>query len=261
MENSHTYTISDLIGAIEHHSIPTYYLVTKKGAGNIIGDIDSIEEYYENLFLKFQSLLNTLKINKYDAIMISTYLSDAKVAKAILEEKLKVFTYNDNSLRNSLSSNENKSYCYYKLDFSVKIETLNLIINSLDGELSFLNFASSDESKKELPVLNTKSNQVINDSGRATFNLSKKESIMLIHVFEKTNLLKFESDEQLSKFIESNFSFTEIRANADKGKALPMKDVRSEISKLRGGQHSESNNKILEKLLNKLNETIHLFEF
>lgn len=105
-------------------------------------------------------------------------------------------------------------------------------------------------------------NQKNGITGRATFNLSKKESIMLLYILEKTDLLKFESDGQISKFIENNFCFTEIRDNAgNNGQVSLMKDVRSEISNLRAGHKSDSNNKILEKLLNKLNDTIHLFEF
>lgn len=133
-----------------------------------------------------------------------------------------------------------------KQDLITKIANFDYIIST---DFDYNTFSESNQKQEK------------ETAGRATFNLSKKEAIMLVYILEKTDLLKFESEEQIPKFIEKNFCFTEIRDNADKGKSIHMKDVRSEISKLRGGQHSESNNKILEKLLNKLNETIHLFEF
>lgn len=143
-----------------------------------------------------------------------------------------------------------------------KLDALTNLKRDLIIKIANLDYrVSTDFDYNSINLSNPNQNQKKEYAGRATFNLSKKEAIMLIYILEKTNLLKFESEEQISKFIESNFCFTEIRDNADKGKALQMKDVRSEISKLRGGQHSESNNKILEKLLNKLNDTIHLFEF
>lgn len=259
MENTHKYTISNIIGIIEHTSMPTSYLVTKKaGITRAIND-DSIEEYYEELFNNFQNLLNIERLEKSDITTIHNYLTEAKVAKAILEENFKVYTHNYSSLYENLSSYEKNLYTYTKLAFSLKIETLSLIVNSLNQEISFLNFTPATGYKKELIGLNTEFKT--DNSEKAIFNLSKKEAIMLIYILEKTGLLKFEIEEQISKFIENNFCFTEIRDNADKGKALLMKDVRSEISKLRGTQHSDSNNKLLEKLLVKLNETIHLFEF
>lgn len=259
MENTHKYTISNIIGVIEHHTIPTSYLVTKKAGSTGTVNNESIEEYYEELFNSFQKLLNVEKIEKCDISTIHNYLTEAKVSKAILEENFKVYTHNYNSVNQNLSSYERDLYIYTKLEFSLKIETLSLIINSLNQELSFLKFIPPTDSKKESIDLDNKSTSI--NTERATFNLSKKESIMLLYILEKTGLLKFESEEQISKFIENNFCFTEMRDNADNGKALVMKDVRSEISKLRARLNSDSNNKILEKLLNKLNDTIHLFEF
>lgn len=133
-----------------------------------------------------------------------------------------------------------------KQDLITKIANFDYIIST---DFDYNTFSESNQKQEK------------ETAGRATFTLSKKESIMLIYILEQTGLLKFESEEQISKFIENNFCFTEIRDNADKGKALLMKDVRSEISKLRARLNSDSNNKVLEKLLNKLNDTIHLFEF
>lgn len=259
MENTHGYTISNIIGIIEHTSMPTSYLVTKKaGITGAIND-DSIEEYYEELFNNFQNLLNIERLEKSDIITIHNYLTEAKVAKAILEENFKVYTHNYNSsLYENLSSYEKNLYAYNKLAFSLKIETLSLIVNSLNQEISFLNFTPTTGSKKDLIDLNTAFKT--DNSEKATFNLSKKESIMLIYILEKSNLLNFQNEEQRRRFIEENFCFTEMRDNNDKGKSLPMKDVSSEISKLKSYSDAESNNKVLRKLIDKL-ESLDSYKF
>jgi hypothetical protein len=261
MENSHTYTISNIIGIIEHDTIPTQFLVSKKLLTTSFEFDDSIEEYFEQQFIEFQRILNALKTGKYDAIILSNYLTEAKVAKAVLEERQAVYTHNYPSVRESLSSFEMEFYNWKKLEFSLKIDTLNLIINSLNGELSFLKFTSSDESKTEIPLLNTKSNQIINNFGRARFNIGKKESLMLLYILEKSNLLIFENDEQRKKFIEGSFSFTETRNNHNKGNSFPITDIASDISKFKSFAEADSNNKTLEKLLEKLNKSINEFEF
>ena len=62
-------------------------------------------------------------------------------------------------------------------------------------------------------------------------------------------------------FIENNFNFTETRNNPNKGIALPMKGISSELSDFSSYAEGNSNNKTLEKLLDRLLETIHLYEF
>lgn len=258
MENTHKYTISDIIGLIEHPTIPTDYLVTKKAVSVGTVNDESIEEYYEELFNRFQKLLNIEKIEKCDISTIHNYLSEAKVSKAILEENFKVFTHNYRSVNQNLSSDERDLYIYTKLAFSLKIETLSLIINSLNQEISFLKFIPPADSKKESIDSGTKLMSV--NGGRATLNLGKKESIMFFYILEKSDFIKFENDEQRRRFLEENFCFTELRDNSDKGKSLPMKDVSSELSKLKSYSERESNNKALRKLLDKL-ESIDSFKF
>ena len=51
-----------------------------------------------------------------------------------------------------------------------------------------------------------------------------------------------------------------MRDNDDKGKSLIMKDVSSEISKLKSYSDAEANNKVLRKLIDKL-ELIDSYKF
>jgi len=143
-----------------------------------------------------------------------------------------------------------------------KLDVLTNLKNDLILKIANFDYRINTDFDYNSSTLSASSqNHYTGIASRATFNLSKKESIMLIYILEQTGLLTFEGEEQIHKFIERNFCFTEIRNNTDNGKATHMKDVGSEISKLRAGHNSDSNNKVLDKLLNKLNDTIHLFEF
>ena len=74
-------------------------------------------------------------------------------------------------------------------------------------------------------------------------------------------LLEFESIEHRRLFIEKNFNFTETRNNSNNGKSFPMKGVSSELADFKSYTEGASNNKTLEKLLKKLQDTIHLYQF
>lgn len=50
-----------------------------------------------------------------------------------------------------------------------------------------------------------------NSINKATFNLSRTDSIIFLYMLEKFNLLKFESTSQRNRFIEQNFNYTEYR--------------------------------------------------
>jgi hypothetical protein len=119
----------------------------------------------------------------------------------------------------------------------------------------------SDTTIEQIP----KSTGLINfaDVGKATFKMSKKEALMVLYVLEKTNLLAFDSELQRNKFIEQNFNYTEMRNNADKGNALQMKDVNSEMSNLHSPERNQiiANDKALKKLIKQLDETIMSFKF
>lgn len=144
---------------------------------------------------------------------------------------------------------------------------LSKILNNLYDKVDYLN------SNVDSIVVNNVENETVNfnkadtcdipfkNVGRATFKLNKKESLMLLYILEQEHLLEFESIEHRRLFIESNFNFTETRKNPNNGNALPMKGVSSELSDFSSYSERASNNKTLEKLLKKLNETIHLFEF
>jgi transcription initiation factor IIE alpha subunit len=132
-------------------------------------------------------------------------------------------------------------------------DEIDLIISNGNGELEN-NSDFSEIDSSPIPF---------SDSGKVTFKMSKKESLMLLFVLEQNNLIEFEDDNQRRKFIENNFNFTEVRKNKDEGKTFPMIGVSSEISKFRSLDRDEliSNTKTLNCLLERLNNTIYEFEF
>jgi len=224
--------------------------------------VDSnIINHYNDLFHQFKVRLYTQLLRKCDIALLKKYIDDSKEAKktiSILNLKLKN-DYFDYKRENRLLIAENTQQVRTKL---IKIERiLDNIISIIEDERDNFDYRITADYEEILNLLTT---PVIKPeygiAGRAIFNLSKKESIMLIYILEKSNLLNFQNEEQRRRFIEENFCFTEMRDNNDKGKSLPMKDVSSEISKLKSYSDAEANNKVLRKLIDKL-ESLDSYKF
>lgn len=145
-----------------------------------------------------------------------------------------------------------------KLEYlsNIKIELQNKIIfldYRVKGDFeSFSNSSSTITQNQEYGIVE-----------RATFNLSKKESLMLLFLLEEEKLLKFENNTHRRNFIEQNFNFTEVRNNESYGKTFPMAGTISEYSKFRSDNRDEikSNNKTLDSLFKRFNDIIETFEF
>lgn len=220
-------------------------------------------DYYSKLFKDFTSSLKLQLQENANADLLNIYLETVK--KSIKE-------FNENFEYNITTYSECKDFVVYPDEYSDKYEALinilstqNSILNQvksiLSDELEFIDFGlKSDFSYDNLDLLN---NDIKKESvGKATFKMSKKESLMLIYILEQENLLKFDNDIQRRKFIENNFNYTEMRENASNfGEAREMIGIGKEFTNFSAYTEAKTNNKTLEKLLKKLNETIHLFEF
>lgn len=135
-----------------------------------------------------------------------------------------------------------------KQDLITKIANFDYIIST---DFDYNTFSESNQKhEKETAV-------------RATFNLSKKESLMLLYILEEINLLKFDNNAQRKNFIEQNFNFTEVRNNEFYGKSFPMTGIQSEYSKFNSNDREElkSNNKTLENISKKLITIMEEFKF
>lgn len=151
-------------------------------------------------------------------------------------------------------------------DIRTVTATINSVLSKiqlkLENEIEFIGYKTNADYQSESDKIDLDSSNIpFSDSGRATFKMSKKESLLLLYVMEKEGLIEFESERQRIKFLESNFNYTEVRKNKNFDKAFPMAGVNSEISALKASHEANSNNKLLEKVLTKLNETIHMHQF
>ncbi|MFV8343611.1 hypothetical protein [Flavobacterium sp. XS2P39] len=135
-----------------------------------------------------------------------------------------------------------------KQDLITKIANFDYIIST---DFDYNTFSESNQKHEK------------ETAGRATFNLSKKESLMLLYILEEANLLKFEDKTQRKTFIEQSFSFTGVRNNEAYGKSFPITDIKSEYSKFNSKDRDElkSNNKTLENLSKKLITIMEEFKF
>lgn len=216
--------------------------------------VDSnINNYYNDLFHQFKLRLYTQLLRKCDIALLKKYIDDATEARKIISTlnfrlKNNYFEYKRD---NRIIIAENIQKVRGKL---IKIERiLNNIISIIEDERDNFDYRVIADYEE---ILNLLSTPIIKPeygtAGRATFNLSRKESVMFIYILEKSNLLNFQNEEQRRRFIEENFCFTEMRDNDDNGKPFPMKDINSELSILKSYSKSEINNKALRKLLDKL---------
>ena len=95
---------------------------------------------------------------------------------------------------------------------------------------------------------------VTHSNNRATFNLSKTDSLMFIYMLEKCNLINFESTSHRNSFIEKNFNYSDLRNIQSENKVQPMKGVGVDIANIKSNDKPSLKrfNKNLESLKDKL---------
>lgn len=224
------------------------------------------KNHFTELHKKFKHLFLIQLKENCNKELILKYINIVKteISNVNKDSLYQAVTYNDRKEKD-LNSEENIiDFNDINTIISTQQAVLLKIKSKLEEELEFVDFRTSIDYQQQIETNDFDSSNIpFSDSGRATFKMSKKESLMLLYILEKVELLVFENDDQRKRFIESNFNFTEVRKNKNEGKSFPMIGTSSEISefKSRIKVDIDSNNKVLEKLLKKLTETIHLFEF
>lgn len=221
--------------------------------------LETIEESYNTLN---QKLLIQLKENS-DIELLQIFIDLVDTNGVVLQE-----LYVKYRIKLSESNNTNPVYTKsipivcgiidHKLDYLTNIK------KDLHTKIAFFKYKTSTDFNLDSDSTTTlNQNQEFSTASRATFNLSKKESLMLLYVLEEVSLLKFENTTHRKSFIEQNFNFTEVRNNESHGKSFPMTGIQSEYSKFNSNDTNElkSNNKTLEIISKKLNHIIENFEF
>lgn len=219
-------------------------------------------DYYKDLFEKIRMHLYIQLSEKCDLKLLNKYLEEALASKkknTELNRKVKIFFI---EAKNSQD--------FIKIDNVQKTRTLlnkiekiiNHVISIIKDEIEYFDYRVSKDYESIInSISQTKTNKIEIIESNLIFKMSKKESLMLLYILEESGLISFSNEDNKNKFIENNFCFTEVRNNPDKGNHFPMIGISSEISKFKSRVDGESNNKTLEKLLKKLKETIHLFDF
>ena len=220
-------------------------------------------DFYEILYNKFETFLlvqirDGISIEQIEEFILNTKSTISKLISSSDAHRID-FLF---SKRDEILSNEAESTHYEIANIiSTQKAVLNRVLLKLYASIDLYKENKIDDLlSEEIPNIDS-SIIKFDNIGKATFKLSKKETLMLLFILEQENLLEFESIEQRRLFIENNFNFTETRNNPNKGQALPLKGISSELSDFISYTEGDSNNKTLEKLLKRLLETIHQYEF
>ena len=226
---------------------------------------DVTVEFYNDLFLNFRILLYTQLREKCDIILLNKYCKEAKfnlenISKIEDEYKFKYF--------NAIDENEEiKALCINKIRkrLFTLFTVLKEIILLLEEEIEYFDYRISTDYQLVLNSLEQHAKFSSNfHAGKATFKMSKKETLMLLFLLEQNKLLKFDNDIQRKKFIENNFNYTEMRENKDNyEEPCELNGIGKDFSNFTSNVDSDiiSNNKTLETLLKKLKDSIHEYEF
>ncbi|MFZ4614472.1 MAG: hypothetical protein ACOYNH_12400 [Bacteroidia bacterium] len=171
-------------------------------------------------------------------------------------------------VRYNSKKNESKSNLNFQETFKESLAILNaqkLVLIKIHEELieygDLREFILAEDFEEKLSTNNTVGIINFPQISKATFQLGKKEAMMLIYIMEKTNLICFENEQHRNNFLENNFNYIETRKNENFNMVLELKGVNSEFSKLKGLHNSDSNNATLKRLQKKLMETLLDFEF
>lgn len=235
------------------------YLLNRK----LIEDISV--EYYNDLFISFQIFLYTQLREKCDVILLNKFLEETKPLindiqnlNRNLKAKFSEAKYHENILLEKNIQNIRRRL------FTIE-KTLNKIVFILKDEMEFFDYRISSDYQFTINSLEQKTSSSPNFyAGKATFKMSKKETLMLLFLLEQNNLLKFDNDIQRKKFIENNFNYTEMRENTTNfGEPCELTGIGKDFTNFISNDNSDinSNNKTLELLLKKLGETIHEYQF
>lgn len=232
----------------------------------------SIEKFYSNIYMEFENLISIQLEKNYDVQLLEKFIERAKT---ILNHEILKYKFNLNSeslVREKFSKISLQKYYLFRKIQTHQTLNMNKIIKLLEHEIEFFkykNLTINSSDTKDTPSTLEKSTsyekKVMKDStnliNRVTLNLSKTDSVMLFHMLEVCELIKFENNAHKISFIEQNFNYTELRKNKDYMKAIAIDGIQVEISNLKNQQkHSIKRfNKNLESLREKL-ETIMDFK-
>jgi hypothetical protein len=221
-----------------------------------------VKSHYDNIIIDFKKSLYKQLIEKCDSNLLLIYIEEAKVVKDQIDKDILNYDINPNynNIQSLLKKNDTKfNNDEYKLGENI-LKEQNKIIEEvliiLENTLRFIDYSSLEDYKLLLSEI--ENNNIIEDvthsNNRATFNLSKTDSLMFIYMLEKCNLLNFESDSHRNSFIEKNFNYYDLRKIQSDNKVQTMKGVGVDFANIKSNSKPSLKrfNKNLESLKDKL---------
>jgi len=214
-------------------------------------------DYKKYLFLQLKENSNDELIEKY-VNQINTYLQDLKCEV----DKYRVSYVFANS-KKQLSEMAEETELSIKHICTIQEKVLRMMKAELLEIAEYKGYQIASDFELEIDYQNFDTIINTHNKSKATFNLSKKDIVLLFYTLEKTGLITFENDVQRNRFIESNFKYTELRGNDNFGNTYDLKGVNEEISKLKSSVSKQitANNKAKENLIETIYDQIHNFNF
>lgn len=180
---------------------------------------ESMTNYYDEIYIDFKKLLYKQMIQNQSAKLLLIYIEEANKIKDEIKDEIESYDIKgkNNYLAKTISKNKTEfdKFEYHSgnnilLKQHKTVDNVLLILNNL---LKYIDYTTENDYKillSEIEVENNH-NEISYPNNKATFNLSRTDSIIFLYMLEKFNLLKFESTSQRNSFIEQNFNYTEYR--------------------------------------------------
>lgn len=228
----------------------------------------SIEKFYSRIYSEFENLIYIKLENNCDIKLLEKFNNSAKT---IFNNGISKYNFKLNSTgfqKQNFTDEEKKKYYLFRKIQTHQTLNMNKIIKLLEHEIEYFEYRSNENLtinssntidthnilKKSIPHEKKDNKNSFNSINKATFNLSKTDSIMFIYMLEKCNLIKFESTSHRNSFIENNFNYSELRNINSENKELQMKGINSDFANIKSNDKESLKrfNKNLESLKDKL---------
>jgi hypothetical protein len=224
---------------------------------------EPVRQYFFYIYSEFENLIYNQLESNCDVNLLNKFVESAK---EVFQNDISSYKYylNTTSLKlQQFNAEEEKKYRLFSEIHFNQVKTIKRIFKLLDHEIEFFEYKYNQKLSSQTSKFHEKVELVSNVDiiNKATFNLSKADSVMLIHMLEVCDLIKFENNAHKISFIEQHFNYTELRNNDDFMKAKSIQGVQVELSNLKSNDKDSRKrfNKNLESLQEKL-ETIMDFK-
>lgn len=259
MEKPNVAKIFDSINDIVQFDIYLNDIISPlKPLSSKFGSLASVNIYFSDKVIVFKKSLYKQLIIKLDLNLLKLLIKESR--KEYKESMLKLDKFRE--IPNTVFDEKIKhDYQEEEYKFALRIlggqkHAILEIIKILEETLKFIEYTSVEDYSRMLNDLENEKNIEMDTSinNKATFNLSKTDSLMFIYMLEKCNLINFESTSHRNSFIENNFNYSDLRNIQSENRVQPMKGVSVDLANIKSNDKPSLKrfNKNLESLKDKL---------